>query len=83
MIADTTVRKPLPHESLSAYTAYRPQKADTDANRNLVSNIHLRGVQPHDAARRILNLADRMMNLGASGCQIREEWPLANGSVPE
>jgi len=70
-------------ESLSAYMAYRPQKADTDANRNLVSNIHLRGVQPHDAARRILNLADQMMTLGVSGCQLREEWPLANGSAPE
>jgi len=69
-------------ESLSAYMAYRPQKTDTDANRNLVSNIHLRGVQPHDAARRILNLAQQMMSLGTSGCQLSEEWPLANGSVP-
>src|ERR1700692_650460 len=31
-------------ESLSAYMAYRPGKTHTDANRNLISNIHSRGL---------------------------------------
>jgi len=62
-------------ESLSAYLAYRPRRSDTDANRNLISNIHSRGVGMHDAARRIINLAARMMTQGTSGYQVREELP--------
>ena len=62
-------------ESLSAYMAYRPKAADTDANRNLVSNIHARGVSTEQAARRILNLAASMMKTHKSGCQLREELP--------
>lgn len=64
-------------ESLSAYLAYRPQRNHSDANRNLISNIHVRGVSPKDAAARILRLAERMMDLGASGYQLREELPPA------
>ena len=44
-------------ESLSAYMAYRPKATDTDANRNLISNIHARGVSAEHAAERILKLA--------------------------
>jgi ethanolamine ammonia-lyase small subunit len=62
-------------ESLSAYMAYRPERAHTDADRNLVSNIHARGVGPQNAAIRILNLAGQMMKAGASGCRLREELP--------
>jgi ethanolamine ammonia-lyase small subunit len=58
--------------SLSAYMAYRPQQAHTDAERNLVSNIHVRGVSPQDAAGRILKLADQMISHGFSGSQLRE-----------
>ncbi len=60
-------------ESLSAYMAYRPSAGHTDANRNLISNIHSRGVQAHAAADRILNLAAQMMALKSSGFQIREQ----------
>jgi ethanolamine ammonia-lyase small subunit len=60
-------------ESLSAYLAFRPQLDHSDANRNLISNIHARGVSLKEAAARILHLAERIMNLGASGCQLREE----------
>ncbi len=60
-------------ESLSAYMAYRPQGTHTDADRNLVSNIHSRGVRSKEAALRILNLAGQMMNAGMSGCQLRED----------
>ena len=62
-------------ESLSAYMAYRPKAPDTDANRNLISNIHARGVSPEQAAQRILNLAAAMMKTHTSGCQLREELP--------
>src|SRR6266849_9010742 len=62
-------------ESLSAYLAYRPKSTDTDANRNLISNIHARGVSTEHAAQRILNLAASMMETRKSGCQLREELP--------
>jgi ethanolamine ammonia-lyase small subunit len=62
-------------ESLSAYMAYCPLRTHTDANRNLISNIHDRGVTPDAAASRILNLAAQMMKAKASGSQLREELP--------
>jgi ethanolamine ammonia-lyase small subunit len=62
-------------ESLSAYMAYQPKASDTDANRNLISNIHARGVSPEQAAQRILNLAASMMKTQKSGCELREELP--------
>jgi ethanolamine ammonia-lyase small subunit len=62
-------------ESLSAYMAYRPKALDTDANRNLISNIHSRGVSAEQASERILNLAASMMKTRKSGCQLREELP--------
>jgi ethanolamine ammonia-lyase small subunit len=62
-------------ESLSAYLAYRPNKTHTDADRNLISNIHRRGVDLHQASERILKLAASMMAAQTSGCQLREEMP--------
>jgi ethanolamine ammonia-lyase small subunit len=62
-------------ESLSAYMAYQPKAAHTDANRNLISNIHARGVGTEQAAERILNLAASMMKTKTSGYQLREERP--------
>ncbi len=61
-------------ESLSAYMAYRPCARHTDANRNLISNIHARGLSPQLAAARILNLAAQMMNLEKSGVSVRENF---------
>jgi ethanolamine ammonia-lyase small subunit len=58
-------------DSLSAYMAYRPDSTHTDANRNLVSNIHARGLGPDDAADRILRLAERMITARTSGCNLR------------
>jgi ethanolamine ammonia-lyase small subunit len=62
-------------ESLSAYMAYRPRPGHTDAQRNLISNIHARGVPPEEAARRILALAGQMRRLQASGVTVKEELP--------
>jgi ethanolamine ammonia-lyase small subunit len=58
-------------DSLSAYMAYRPDATHKDANRNLVSNIHARGLGPDDATDRILRLAERMIAARASGCTLR------------
>jgi len=60
-------------ESLSAYMAYRPRQHHSDADRNLISNIHSRGVTVPHAALRILNLAGQMMRALVSGCSLREE----------
>jgi ethanolamine ammonia-lyase small subunit len=60
-------------ESLSAYLAYRPRPGDTDARRNLISNIHARGVPPQTAAPRILALAQKLRQTQASGVAVKEE----------
>ena len=60
-------------ESLSAYMAYRPRSGHTDAERNLISNIHARGVAPAAAAMRVLWLAERMRQLQTSGVAVKEE----------
>jgi ethanolamine ammonia-lyase small subunit len=65
-------------ESLSAYMAYRPRADHSDADRNLISNIHARGETSAAAAARILNLAAQMMHAGASGCSVKEIRQLAN-----
>lgn len=54
-------------ESLSAYMAYHPRAGHTDAQRNLVSNIHARGLLPDEAAGRILELAALMLQRHESG----------------
>ena len=58
-------------ESLSAYMAYRPGKKHTDADRNLISNIHARGVTTHQAARRIVVLTAQMLAQEKSGFTLR------------
>jgi ethanolamine ammonia-lyase small subunit len=60
-------------ESLSAYMAYRPRPGHTDAQRNLISNIHARGVPADVAAPRIVALAERMLSLRAGGVSVKEE----------
>jgi ethanolamine ammonia-lyase small subunit len=59
-------------ESLSAYMAYRPKQGHTDAQRNLISNIHARGIGYPEAAERILALAARMFVLQRSGVEVKE-----------
>jgi ethanolamine ammonia-lyase small subunit len=62
-------------ESLSAYLAYEPRTSHTDANRNLISNIHARGVPVQQASTRILHLVEQMLNRQTSGYHVREEFP--------
>jgi ethanolamine ammonia-lyase small subunit len=60
-------------ESLSAYMAFRPRAGHTDADRNLISNIHARGVGLSDAARRVIALAEQFRAAGRSGVAVKEE----------
>jgi ethanolamine ammonia-lyase small subunit len=69
-------------ESLSAYLAYRPRPGHTDAQRNLISNIHARGVPPEAAAPRILALVERMRQMQASGITVKEEMPPVGPGLP-
>ena len=62
-------------ESLSAYMAYAPRSGHTDADRNLISNIHARGVSVEQAVDRIINLATQMMAFKRSGITLKEENP--------
>ena len=62
-------------ESLSAYMAYRPRSGHNDSQRNLISNIHSRGVSIEAASERIINLAEQMMRLQNSGVQVKEQFP--------
>lgn len=57
-------------ESLSAYMAYEPKNGHTDANRNVISNIHARGLNAEDATKRIFELTERMMRSAASGMRL-------------
>ena len=61
-------------ESLSAYLAYRPRNGHDDARRNLISNIHARGVPCEQAARRIIHLAAQMIERATSGVAVKETW---------
>jgi ethanolamine ammonia-lyase small subunit len=63
--------------SLSTYMAYQPRAGHNDSNRNLISNIHSRGVSTEAAASRIIDLAEQMMHRETSGVEIKEELPKA------
>lgn len=65
-------------ESLSAYMAFQPASGHSDAQRNLVSNIHSRGVPAEAAAARIADLAAQMMQRKTSGVHLKEALPPAN-----
>jgi ethanolamine ammonia-lyase small subunit len=64
-------------ESLSAYMAWQPAAGHNDANRNLISNIHERGVRVEAAATRIVELAAQMMDRRSSGVGLKEQLPPA------
>jgi ethanolamine ammonia-lyase small subunit len=55
--------------------AYQPRAGHNDSNRNLISNIHSRGVSTEASASRIIDLAEQMMQQQTSGVEIKEELP--------
>jgi ethanolamine ammonia-lyase small subunit len=70
--------------SLSAYLAFKPRPGHNDGDRNLVANIHPRGLQPAAAAERILALAAAMRAAQAGGVAIKEPdlAALPSGPIP-
>jgi ethanolamine ammonia-lyase small subunit len=57
--------------SLSAYMAFQPNSGHTDADRNVVSNIHARGVRIDEAADRIMEMAKQMREQKLSGTMLK------------
>jgi ethanolamine ammonia-lyase small subunit len=67
--------------SLSAYVGYRPRTGHTDADRNLISNIHAGGTPPVAACRRLLALLDRILSVRRSGVTVKEPDTMAQGEL--
>jgi ethanolamine ammonia-lyase small subunit len=57
-------------DGLSAYLVFDPKVGNTDGNRNMMSNIHNRGIPPVDAARRLAVLAQLMLEQKTSGVDL-------------
>jgi ethanolamine ammonia-lyase small subunit len=54
-------------DGLSAYVVYQPQLGKTDGDRNMISNIHARGMPIEEAAARLAALAGAMIEQRTSG----------------
>jgi ethanolamine ammonia-lyase small subunit len=54
-------------DGLSAYVVYDPKLGKTDGDRNMISNIHPRGIPIEDAAHRLAALAAGMIEQKTSG----------------
>jgi len=54
-------------DGLSAYVVHAPRIGKTDADRNMMSNIHRRGTPPAEAAERLAALIGCMLEQGTSG----------------
>jgi ethanolamine ammonia-lyase small subunit len=54
-------------DGLSAYVVYEPKVGKTDGDRNMISNIHSRGLPPGEAAARLAALAQAMIAQRTSG----------------
>lgn len=57
-------------DGLSAYLVYEPRVGNTDGERNMISNIHSRGMPPDIAARRLAELARAMIDQQRSGVKL-------------
>jgi ethanolamine ammonia-lyase small subunit len=54
-------------DGLSAYLVYEPRVGNTDGLRNMMSNIHARGIPPAEAGERLAILAGAMLAQRTSG----------------
>jgi len=57
-------------DGLSAYLVYEPKIGKTDGDRNMMSNIHARGIPPEQAALRMTLLVNAMLEQRLSGCTL-------------
>lgn len=64
-------------DGLSAYLVYEPRIGKTDGDRNMMSNIHLRGTPPAEAAARLAVLTGAMLEQRTSGVPL-DLSPLAS-----
>ncbi len=54
-------------DGMSAYLVYDPKVGRTDGDRNMMSNIHMRGTPPEQAAKRLAVLVGAMLEQRTSG----------------
>jgi len=69
-------------DGLSAYAVYDPRVGRTDGDRNMISNIHARGMPPDEAAHRLAALAAAMIEQRTSGVSLdlsRVDAPVERG----
>ncbi len=66
-------------DGLSAYMVHEPTIGKTDGDRNMISNIHKRGISPDNAAARLAALASAMLKQGVSGVKL--DLSSLNGEV--
>ncbi|MGE0872783.1 MAG: ethanolamine ammonia-lyase subunit EutC [Kofleriaceae bacterium] len=57
-------------DGLSAYVVYDPKVGNTDGDRNMISNIHPRGMPPAEAAQRLAAFATAMIEQRTSGVRL-------------
>ena len=57
-------------DGLSAYVVYGPKVGNTDGDRNMISNIHARGMTPDVAADRLAAMAAAMIQQRRSGVSL-------------
>jgi ethanolamine ammonia-lyase small subunit len=69
-------------ESLSVYVEWRPSPRTSDADRNVISNIHDRGLSPADAAERTLALIGQILRAGVSGVALQAAASMALAPDP-
>jgi ethanolamine ammonia-lyase small subunit len=62
-------------DSLSAYAEWRPTPDHTDADRNVISNIHAAGLTPEIATRRIIGLLSEIAQARVSGVYLHAVAP--------
>ncbi len=58
-------------DGLSAYLVHSPAIGNTDGDRNMISNIHSRGLLPDRAGVRLAALAKAMLEQGLSGVKLK------------
>jgi ethanolamine ammonia-lyase small subunit len=60
-------------DSMGAYLTWRPGPHTTDANRNCVSNIRPEGIDPKNAALKVMHLMRAMRARDMSGVALKDE----------
>jgi ethanolamine ammonia-lyase small subunit len=72
-------------DSMGAYLTWQPGPHTTDANRNCISNIRPEGIDPRDAAFKVMHLLRAMRARQTSGVALKDETErlLIGASEPE